>query len=181
MLFLVKHGHLSKATRLSFNSSLSRASKCFELVHSNVWGPTSESFDGYKYFVIFVDDFSQVTWLYLLKSKNEVMEVFKDFHNLVKNHFSSQIQTLRSDNGTEYMSHIMKQYLSTHSIMHQTSCVGTPQQNGVAERKNCDLLEKTRALMLQMNVPKKFGPKGLRQLLISSIDYPAESWISSLP
>ena len=45
--------HLSKATRLPLNSSLSRASKCFELVHSDVWGPTSESFDGYKYFVIF--------------------------------------------------------------------------------------------------------------------------------
>ena len=173
--------HLSKATRLPFNSSLSRASKCFELVHSDVWGPTNESFDGYKYFVIFVDDFSRVTWLYLLKSKNEVMEVFKDFHNLVKNHFSSKIQTLRSDNGTEYMSHIMKQYLSIHGIMHQTSCVGTPQQNGVAERKNQDLLEKTRALMLQMNVPKRFWSKGLRQLLTSSIDYPAESWISSLP
>ena len=153
--------HLSKSTRLPFKSSLSRTSKCFELVHSDVWGPTSESFDGYKYFVIFVDDFSRVTWLYLLKSKNEVMKVFKDFHNLVKNHFSSQIQTLRSDNGTEYMSHIMKQYLSTHGIMHQTSCVGTPQQNGVSERKNRDLLEKTRALMLQMNVPKRFWSQGV--------------------
>ena len=54
--------------------------------------------------MIFIDDFSIATWLYLLKSKNEVMEVFKDFHNLVKNHFSSNIQTLRSDNGSEYVS-----------------------------------------------------------------------------
>ncbi|KAM2668187.1 hypothetical protein EV2_019802 [Malus domestica] len=153
--------HLSKDTRLPFNSSLSRASKLFELVHSDVWGPTCESFDGYKYYVIFVDDFSRTTWLYLLKSKSEVMEVFKDFNNLVKNHFSSQIQTLRSDNGTEYMSHIMTQYLSNHGIMHQTSCVGTPQQNGVAERKNRDILEKTRALMLQMNVPKRFWSQGV--------------------
>lgn len=153
--------HMSKATRLPFSSSLSRASKMFELVHSDVWGPTSESFDGFKYFVIFVDDFSRATWLYLLKSKNEVMEVFKDFHNLVTNHFSSQIQTLRSDNGTEYMSHVMTQYLSNHGIMHQTSCVGTPQQNGIAERKNRDLLEKTRALMLQMNVPKRFWSQGV--------------------
>ncbi|KAM1175182.1 hypothetical protein ACFX19_028211 [Malus domestica] len=50
----------------------------------------------------------------------------------------------------------MTQYLSNNGIIHQTSCVGTPQQNGVAERKNRDLLEKTRALMLQMNVPKRF-------------------------
>ena len=59
------------------------------------------------------------------------------------------------------MSHIMKQYLSTHGIMRQTSCVGTPQQNGVSERKNRDLLEKTRALMLQMNVPKRFWSQGV--------------------
>jgi hypothetical protein len=45
--------------------------------------------------------------------------------------------------------------------VHQTSCVGTPQQNGVSERKNCDLVEKTRAIMLQMNVPKHFWSYGI--------------------
>ncbi|KAM2468901.1 hypothetical protein PS1_010539 [Malus domestica] len=55
----------------------------------------------------------------------------------------------------------MSHYLSTHGILHQTSCVGTPQQNGVAERKNRDLLEKTRALMFHMNVPKKFWSQGV--------------------
>ena len=148
--------HFSKSTRLPFNSSMSRASKLFELVHSDIWGPTIESFDGYKYFVTFVDDYSRITWLYLLKCKSEVMNVFKDFHKLVTTHFGCHIHTLRSDNGTEYMSNNMSQYLSSHGIFHQTSCVGTPQQNGVAERKNRDLLEKTRALMLHMNVPKKF-------------------------
>ncbi|XP_068344010.1 uncharacterized protein [Pyrus communis] len=154
--------HLSKSTRLSFNSSMSRTSKLFEMVHSDVWGPAPlESFDGYRYYVIFVDDFSRATWLYLLKFKSEVMDAFKDFHNLVMNHFSSQIHILRSDNGTEYTSKNMTNYLSTHGIIHQTSCVGTPQQNGIAERKNWDLLEKTRALMLQMNVPKRFWSQGV--------------------
>lgn len=59
------------------------------------------------------------------------------------------------------MSNNMSQYLSTQGILHQTSCVGTPQQNGVAERKNRDLLEKTRALMFQMNVPKRFWSHGV--------------------
>ena len=153
--------HLSKSARLPFSSSSNKTSQAFELVHSDVWGPFLESFDGYKYFVTFIDDFSRVTWLYLLKSKSEVIEVFKDFHNLVKNHFTSQIQTLRSDNGSEYMSHIMKQYLNIHRILHQTSCVGTPQQNDIAERKNRDLLEKTRALMLHMKVPKVFWSQGV--------------------
>lgn len=60
------------------------------------------------------------------------------------------------------MSNNMSQFLSSHGILHQTSCVGTPQQNGVAERKNRDLLEKTRALMFQMNVPKKFWSQGVK-------------------
>ena len=53
------------------------------------------------------------------------------------------------------MSNNMVQYLSAQGIIHQTSCVDTPQQNRVAERKNRDLLEKTRSLMIHMNVPKK--------------------------
>lgn len=70
------------------------------------------------------------------------MDVFKDFRNLVKNNFSSQIQTLRFDNGTKYMSQIMTQYLSNNGIMHQTSFVGTPQQNGIAKRKIVTYLKK---------------------------------------
>ena len=55
----------------------------------------------------------------------------------------------------------MENYLISNGIIHQTSCVNTPQQNGVAERKNRDLLEKTRAIMFQMNVPKKFWSYGI--------------------
>ena len=153
--------HYSKSTRLPFNLSLSKSSEMFELVHSNVWGPFSLSIDGFKYFVTFIDDFSKVTWVYLLKSKSEVFECFKDFHRLVITHFSAHIKTLRTDNGTEYTSHNMKNYLISHGIVHQTSCVNTPQQNGVAERKNRDLLEKTRAIMMQMNVPKHFWSYGV--------------------
>ncbi|PRQ16867.1 putative RNA-directed DNA polymerase [Rosa chinensis] len=107
------------------------------------------------------DNFTRITWLYLLKFKSEVVDVLKDFHKLVITQFSSSIHVLRSDNGSEYMSNNMSNYLSTQGIMHQTSCVGTPQQNGIAERKNRDLLEKARALMFQMNVPKKFWSQGV--------------------
>ena len=62
------------------------------------------------------------------------------------------------------MSNIMIQYLSMHVIIHQTSYVQTPQQNGIAKRKNHDLLEKTRSLMFQMHVPKIFWSQGFSQL-----------------
>ena len=83
--------HLSKSSRLPFSSSLSRSSNPFEIVHSDIWGPVLESYDGFKYFVTFVDDFTRITWLYLLKFKSKVLYVFKDFHKLVNTQFSSHI------------------------------------------------------------------------------------------
>lgn len=92
--------HFSKSSRLPFNSSLSKTTKSFELVHSDVWGPFSISIDGFRYFVTFIDDFSKVTWVYLLKSKSEVFNYFKDFHIMISNQFSAHIKIFRTDNGT---------------------------------------------------------------------------------
>uniref|UniRef100_A0A6N2MZF3 Integrase catalytic domain-containing protein n=1 Tax=Salix viminalis TaxID=40686 RepID=A0A6N2MZF3_SALVM len=98
-----------------------------------------------------------------LSKTSKVLELIHsdDFHKLVSTQFSANIKIFRSDNGSEFTSHIMKEYLGSNGILHQTSCVSTPQQNGVAERKNRDLLEKTRALILPMNVPKKFWSYGV--------------------
>ena len=135
--------------------------KPFDLVHFDVWGPVVEFFYGYRYFVIFVNDFSCFTWLYLLKAKCEVATVFKDFHHLVHTQLSSKIKILRSDNRSEYMSIIMIQYLTMHGIIHQTSCVHTPQQNEITDQKNCNLLVKTRSVMFQMYVLKMFWSQGV--------------------
>lgn len=64
------------------------------------------------------------------------------------------MKVLRSDNGAEYLEQDMKDYMISNGIHHQTSCVYTPQQNGIAERKNRHLLEVTRSLMFAMHVPK---------------------------
>jgi hypothetical protein len=66
------------------------------------------------------------------------------------------VSTVRSDNGGEYTSHKFKEYLAKHGIIHQTSCPYTPQQNGVAERKNRHLMEVERSMMFHTNVTKKF-------------------------
>ena len=75
--------HVSKSTRLPFPISKSRATLPFEIVHSDVWGPASlESFDGYKFYVTFIDDFTQTTFVYLLRFKHEVLNILKIFINL---------------------------------------------------------------------------------------------------
>ena len=67
---------LDKSKTLSFSSHGSRAEKCFDIVHSDVWGISPAQ---YKYFVTFIDDFSQYTWVYFLRSKSEVLSVFQTF------------------------------------------------------------------------------------------------------
>jgi transposase InsO family protein len=108
----------------------------FDLIHSDVWGPSPVvSKSRFRWYLIFVDDYSRMTWLYLLKTK-EVKKVFKEFITMVKIQFERNIKVIRSDNGTEYMNFDVQTILKEEGIVHETSCVGTPQQNGVAECKN---------------------------------------------
>jgi transposase InsO family protein len=66
---------------------------------------------------------------------------------LIKNQYGTTIKVLRSDNGTEYVNQDFGKFLSQNGIEHQTTCVNTPEQKGVAERKNRHLLEVARSLM----------------------------------
>jgi GAG-pre-integrase domain len=76
---------LGKSTKLLFNISSCKSEKPFDLIHLDVWGTTPiVSFNEYKYFVLFIDDFSKTIWLYLLKNKSEVFNQFKDFYNFIK-------------------------------------------------------------------------------------------------
>jgi len=81
---------------------------------------------------------------------------------LIKNKFGNTIKVLRSDNGTEYVNQEFEQFLVSNGIEHQTTCVNTPEQNGVAERKNRHLLEVARSLMFTMNVPKFLWGEALK-------------------
>ena len=81
-----------------------RASTHFELVHIDVWGPCLVMFPiGFKYFVTFVDDFSHVTWLYLMKSRYELFSHFRVFCVEIQTQFHVYAQTPRSDNAKEYL------------------------------------------------------------------------------
>jgi len=107
--------------------------------------------------VTFIDDFSRCTWLFLMKNRSELYSIFQQFYQEVKTQFGVSIRSLRSDNAKEYLSHQFQNFMSSNGILHQTSCAHTPQQNGVAERKNRHLIETTRTLLLHSNVPFRFG------------------------
>lgn len=93
-------------------------------------------------------------WLYLLPEKTLVAQQLKDFMAMVERQYSKKIKTLRSDNGTEFM--CLTRYFNEQGIRHETSCVSTPQQNGRAERKHRRILNISRALRFEANLPIEF-------------------------
>ncbi|KAL2941173.1 Retrovirus-related Pol polyprotein from transposon RE1 [Bienertia sinuspersici] len=145
----------AKQSRDSFPNSDSRASRIFELIHCDLWGSyKTPSSCGAHYFLTIVDDFSRGVWVYLLKDKTEVYSSFRSFFAMVKCQFEVSVKYVRSDNGTEFKS--MLPFFDTHGILFQTSCAGTPQQNGRVERKHQHILNVSRALRFQGNLPISF-------------------------
>ncbi|RVX08140.1 Retrovirus-related Pol polyprotein from transposon TNT 1-94 [Vitis vinifera] len=147
----------AKHTRTVYLQIPYKPSTVFSLVHSDVWGPSRiKNISGTRWFVTFVDDHTRVTWVFLMKEKSEVGHIFQTFNLMVQNQFNSKIQVLKLDNAKEYFTSSLSTYLQNHDIIHISSCVDTPQQNGVAERKNRHLLEVARCLMFSSNVPNYF-------------------------
>ena len=117
-----------------------QASTPFKLIHSNVWGPCPiMSPTRFKYFVAFVDYFSHVTWLYLIKIRFELFSHFTAFCVEIQTQFHVPMQIVRSDNAKKSLPKPFQSFVLQQGILHQTFCVNTPSQNGVAKRKTSSL------------------------------------------
>ena len=114
-----------------------RASDLLELIHTDVCGPMSSTArGGFQYFITFNDDLSRYGYVYLMRYKSETFEKFKEFHNEVENQRNKKIKASRSDRGGEYLSHEFSDHLKSCGIVPQLMPPGTPQRNGVSERRN---------------------------------------------
>jgi Integrase core domain/GAG-pre-integrase domain len=139
---------LGKHTKSSYASSCNRSSYLFNLIHSDVWEPCpTTTLNGVRYFISFIDYFSHMTWLYLMKNKSDVLACFKNFHKMVQTQYGTIVKVLRFDNETEYSNRAFGEYLSFQGIQHQTTDPYTPEQNR-------HLLEVIRSMMISMNVPQ---------------------------
>jgi transposase InsO family protein len=145
-----------KITRMSFVSSHDIKSKgILDLIHSDVCGPMqTNSVSGKRYLLTFIDDFSRYTVTYYLKEKSEVLEKFKEFVQFVKTKFNKKPKVIRSDRGREYCGHEFANYLKTVGIQQQLTAPYSPQQNGIAERKNRTLVEMARCMLIESKLPK---------------------------
>lgn len=145
---------LSRQKKLPFSVSLNNAQNMFDLIHVDIWGPFStECIHGFRYFLTILDDHSRHVWVVMLKSKSEVSSKVKSFVCMIENQFEKKIKSIRSDNGPEFL---LQEFYAERGILHQRSCVYTPQQNGRVEKRHHHILNISRALMFQSKLPKKF-------------------------
>ena len=131
-----------KMTSRPFKAKGNRAKEVLELIHSDLCGPMNvQARGGYEYFVTFIDDYSRYGYIYLLRRKSECFDKFKEYKAETEKRLGKCIKSLRSDRGGEYLLGEFRDYLSENGITSQLTAPGTPQQNGVAERRNRTLLE----------------------------------------
>ncbi|GKA04546.1 retrovirus-related pol polyprotein from transposon TNT 1-94 [Tanacetum coccineum] len=149
---------LGKQTKVSFvKSRNTRKLHSLELVHTDVYGPTSvASIGGSRYYVAFIDDSSRKVWVYFLKNKPEVFNTFKKWKAAVENETNLRVKCLKSDNGREYSSREFIEYCAENRIRMLKTVPKTPQQNGVAKRMNRTLNERAKSMRLHAGPPKMF-------------------------
>jgi len=133
------------------------------LIYTDICGPfNAPSFGGKKYFITFIDDFSRYCYLYLLHEKSQSVDVFETFINEVERKLDRKVKVVRSDRGGEYYEKFNEsgqckgpfaKLLESQGIYAQYTMPGTPQQNGIAERRNRTLMEMVRIMINYSNVP----------------------------
>jgi Integrase core domain/GAG-pre-integrase domain len=146
-----------KHARDSFGNAKFQAKKPLKLIHTDICGPITHAlFRGRRYFITFIHDYSRKCWVYFLKEKSEAFETFKRFKIMIEKNTWTYIKSLRSDRGGEYLSNNFKKNYEEHGIRMFYTTPYTPQQNGVAERKNMTILDMVRSMLKTKNMPKEF-------------------------
>ena len=137
-------------------------SKAFELLHMDLFGPTTyTSIGGNKYGFVIMDDFTRYTWVVFLVDKSDVFATFKTFIKRVHNEFETTIKKVRSDNGSEFKNTRNDELCDEFGIRHQLLAKFTPQSNGLFERKNGTLIDMARSMLSEYNVSHSFWAKAI--------------------
>ncbi|XP_073102006.1 uncharacterized protein [Elaeis guineensis] len=147
-----------KHSRASFpKESFHQARRPLQLIHTDIYGPiTPASFGGRHYFLTFIDDFSRKIWVYHLKEKCDALETFKRFKALVENQTRCKIKALRSDRRGKFTSNAFEEFCISQGIWRTLTAPYSPQQNGIAERKNQTILDMVRSMLKMKEMPKEF-------------------------
>ncbi|GJX88083.1 putative ribonuclease H-like domain-containing protein, partial [Tanacetum coccineum] len=139
-------------------SAVRLITETLQLLHMDLFGPTNiRSIDQKYYSLVVTDDFSRFSWTFFLGTKDETFYVLKEFIALIENQLNKKVKGIRCDNGTEFKNAKLIELCGEKGIKRDYSNPRTPQQNGVAERKNRTLIEAARTMLATPNYLPCFG------------------------
>lgn len=155
---------MEKKVRKSFPSQSKFSTKrALELVQGDLCGPiTSSTTAGNRYFILLVDDYTRVMWVYVLKNKSDAFGVFKKLCAKVENEKGGKVRIFRTDRGWEFTSDEFKNYCEEQGITRHYTAPYMPQQNGMVERRNRIVVEMARSLLKQIKMPSIMWAEAVR-------------------
>ncbi|KAF5813845.1 putative RNA-directed DNA polymerase [Helianthus annuus] len=166
---------------LANKKGATRSSNLLELIHTDISGPYQiAGITAHTSFITFIDDYSRYMYLYLIKEKSESLTTFKDYKAEVEKQLDRQIKVVRSDRGGEYYGRHTDvgqapgpfyEFCKGQGIVNQYTMPGTPQQNGVAERRNRTLMNMVRSMLANTNLPLFLWTEALKAAVIYSIEF----------
>nr|GEU40480.1 zinc finger, CCHC-type [Tanacetum cinerariifolium] len=156
---------LTKSTRQPFKR-ITRKFVILELIHSDLCDFHATSSLGKKYVITFIDDASRFCYVYLLHAKDEALDKFRIFKREVELLQNDLIKTLCTDRGGEYYDFVFFQSVGT---IHETTAPYTPQQNGVAERKNRALKEMVNSMLSYSGLSEGFWREAISKDIIPNV------------
>ncbi|GJU50545.1 retrovirus-related pol polyprotein from transposon TNT 1-94 [Tanacetum coccineum] len=129
--------------------------KCLELIHMDLFGPSAVRSNGGNHYTLFiVDDYYRYTWTRFLKNKTEALDQFEIFSKKIKNQLGCTLVSIRTDHGREFDNEVQfGEFCNANGITHNFSALRTPQSNGVVERKNRTLQEMSRTITILGKTP----------------------------
>jgi hypothetical protein len=148
---------LGKHVRLPFHLSKSLVFAPFDIIHSDLWTSPIVTNSGHRYYLLFLDDYTNFLWTFPLAQKSQVFQTFKNFHAYVQTQFKTSIKSLQCDNGKEYDNKLFHDFCQQHGISFRFSCPYTSSQNGKSERKIRSINNIIRTILSQSKVPLSFG------------------------
>lgn len=180
-----------KLTRQPFpKRSRSQTIEPLELVHTDLCGPIpTQTPGGRRYIMTMIDDYSRFTQIFLLKKKSQAGQVIKDFIAFSQTQFNKLPKAFRFDRGGEYIGHELQEYLKEKGINMQLTAPYTPEQNGLAERKNRTLIEAVRTMLIDAQLPDTYwGEAAVTAAYIQNLlptkskeKTPHELWFGKIP
>ncbi|GKF33737.1 retrovirus-related pol polyprotein from transposon TNT 1-94, partial [Tanacetum coccineum] len=109
-----------------------------------------------KYTLVIIDEYSRYTWVFCLKKKSDAADCIMSFMRKMGNLNEVRVKELRSNNGTKFKTHKLEEFCDEKVISQNFSSPCTPEQNGVAERRNKTLIEAAKTMLNSIKLPKQF-------------------------